>query len=59
MPCCELCFRHKASQSAGLLFLAAGSVIRALSNEQDTQDLGLNFEMLPSTYSMMPKGCMI
>ena len=37
----------------GLLFLGAGSVIHALSNEQDMRRMGGVVQLLPFTYSMM------
>jgi proton-translocating NADH-quinone oxidoreductase chain L len=37
----------------GLLFLSAGSVIHALSNEQDMRRMGGVVQLLPFTYSMM------
>ena len=39
--------------SKALLFLSAGSVIHAMSGEQDMRKLGVVAKLLPFTYSMM------
>jgi NADH-ubiquinone oxidoreductase chain 5 len=39
--------------SKALLFLSAGSVIHAMSGEQDMRKLGGVAKLLPFTYSMM------
>ena len=41
-----------------LLFLSAGSVIHALSDEQDMRKMGGSVQLLPFTYSMMLIGSM-